>query len=138
MVAPSFTMRSVQRLYSMFPTGRPGVALLLLRVALSVLLLGSVVSPLARLGSAWFVLVPGALAFALCLGCFTPVVASLCFLFELGIALVGLGVVQPVHAGTILDAAALVLLGPGAYSLDARWFGRRQIIPAQRGSSHQP
>jgi hypothetical protein len=131
-------MRSVQRLYSMFPTGRPGVALLLLRAALSVLLLGSAVSPLAKLGSAWFLLAPGTLAFALCLGCFTPVVASLCFLFELGIALVGLDVVQPVHAGTILDAAALALLGPGAYSLDARWFGRRQIIPAQRGSSHQP
>lgn len=131
-------MCSVQRLYSMFPTGRPGVALLLLRVALSVLMLGSVVSPLAKLGSAWLLLAPGALALALFLGCFTPVVASLCFFFQLGIALVGLDVVQPVHAGTILDAAALALLGPGAYSLDARWFGRRQIIPAQRGSSHQP
>lgn len=131
-------MRSVQRLYSMFPTGRPGVALLLLRVALSVLLLGSVLPPLARLGSTWVALALGALAFALCVGCFTPVVASLCVLVECGLALGGIGTIHAVHVGTIFDAAALTLLGPGAYSLDARWFGRRQVILPPRDGSHHP
>jgi hypothetical protein len=30
----------------------------------------------------------------------------------------------------IVDAAALTLLGPGAVSLDARLFGRREIVIA--------
>lgn len=32
----------------------------------------------------------------------------------------------------ILDAAALALLGPGAYSLDARLFGRRVTVVTPR------
>ena len=35
----------------------------------------------------------------------------------------------------IVDAAALALLGPGAHSLDARLFGRREIfIPPSRAT----
>jgi hypothetical protein len=32
----------------------------------------------------------------------------------------------------IIDAAALALLGPGAYSLDARLFGRRVTVVTPR------
>lgn len=35
----------------------------------------------------------------------------------------------------VLDAAALSLLGPGAYSLDARMFGRRVVTMPPRKSS---
>lgn len=48
----------MQRLFFMLPTGGPGVALLLLRVALSVLLLHGVLAPLSRVGAHWVLLVP--------------------------------------------------------------------------------
>jgi hypothetical protein len=36
---------------------------------------------------------------------------------------------------SIVDTAALGLLGPGGYSLDARMFGRRRIVLSTDGSS---
>jgi hypothetical protein len=42
---------------------------------------------------------------------------------------------EPSVAVVVAVALALVLLGPGAYSLDARFFGLRQIIiPPTRSS----
>lgn len=118
----------MQRLFSTFPFGRPGVALLLLRAALGALLLDGVLGPLGTLGSAWVQLAPWAVAAGLWLGFITPVVAALCILIELTTWLSGLGELQAVHICSILDALALMLLGPGAYSLDARLFGRRKIV----------
>ena len=36
---------------------------------------------------------------------------------------------------TIVDTAALGLLGPGGYSLDARLFGRRRVVLATDDSN---
>jgi uncharacterized membrane protein YphA (DoxX/SURF4 family) len=64
----------------------------------------------------------------LCLGFLTPVVSTVACVFEL---------TSLFHAGhtdwrftvlSSLNAAAIALLGPGAYSLDARLFGRRVIV----------
>lgn len=112
----------------MFPTGSPGVALLLLRIALSALLLDGVLPALAKLGPLWLSFGPWSIAIGLCLGLATPVLTVAAIVVEAGTwwaTGVSLGAA---HACAILDAAALGLLGPGGYSLDARLFGRRRIV----------
>jgi uncharacterized membrane protein YphA (DoxX/SURF4 family) len=111
----------------MFPTGLPGLGLLFLRasVAIAVILeaygyrqmLSGGVQGLAILVSA-----------ALLLGCLTPIaaLAGLAFhslvYFQLIVGDSRIAIVL------ILDAMALALLGPGAYSIDSRVFGRRVVI----------
>ena len=72
---------------------------------------------------------------ALAAGLFTPFAGLLMGLCFLGIALSwfpapawGLHDARLVACGMIVTAAALTLLGPGAFSLDGRLFGRREIV----------
>ena len=76
------------------------------------------------------------IALTLTLGFLTP-----CLSFVVGLsALVSLFVwARPVDglilSALILNASALALLGPGAYSIDARLFGRRVVVvPPQKNS----
>ena len=116
----------MQRLFSMFPTGLPGVGLLCLRFA--------VIAPLFLVVQANPERLPGAmwasaiLAFSLAIGFATPICAALCCIVEIG-SLLGAGSVAQICSGACaLIALALVLLGPGAYSVDARLFGRRSVV----------
>ena len=118
--------RIMQRLFSMFPPGLPGFALLLLRgsVALAVLLEGYA----HRQGLSGVVL--GALislSAALCAGFLTPIAAALALAIQVAWASVGNGGMEA-HGVAILDALALALLGPGAYSVDSYRFGRRVVV----------
>lgn len=121
----------MQRLFSMFPDGLPGFALLLLRASVAATLLLEVS---ARHGAlpAWLVTGIVALSLLLVLGIFTPVMAvisiALQFFVWPGQGLSGITLVDLAHVGaTSMNALALALLGPGAYSLDARRFGRRVV-----------
>lgn len=67
-------------------------------------------------------------ATALCLGVLAPLFALAAIALELVVWL-GLGTpLGVVHICAVLDAAALALLGPGGYSIDAALFGRRRIV----------
>jgi hypothetical protein len=64
----------------------------------------------------------------LALGLLTPLIALLAGIVEVALLVTGASsVVVAVLLGP-LDAAVLLLLGPGAYSLDARLFGRRVVV----------
>ena len=77
-----------------------------------------------------------ALAAAVCLliGFMTPLVALLVALMAIAFSLTGLSDTFEL----VVLAAAIGLLGPGAFSIDARMFGRREIrIPVPTGSERQ-
>jgi hypothetical protein len=115
----------MQGFFSMFPPGRAGIALVCLRVAVvvSVFTATSIVnqSPIVK---AAFMLV----ALALVLGLATPLAAALCFFAEIAVMFRSGAPTLWWTATAMLLALALALIGPGAYSLDARLFGRRRIV----------
>ena len=117
----------MQRLFSMFPPGSPGLALLLLRASVTIALFLDIHAHYQRL-SGWMLGAAIILSVALCAGYLTPIAAVLAFLFQVllgtsaGVASAGPGVLF------CLDALALALIGPGAYSVDAYRFGRRVVV----------
>jgi hypothetical protein len=123
----------VQRLFSMFPAGVPGVALLFLRIGMAATIFAT--------GWNYPAPVPVLLVLVLycvflCLGIFTPLLATFGCVFELvsGVFVNHHSIVAVFSSS--LDAAALAMLGPGAYSLDARRFGHRVIrFPGEETSN---
>lgn len=113
----------------MFPPGLPGLALLLLRFSVaSSLLLESYIHRGAIEG--WAEGAAILISLALSVGYLTPLAAAAALVFQ-GLLWFGLGVgVDAAAVASIfsLDALALALLGPGAYSVDARRFGRRLVV----------
>jgi uncharacterized membrane protein YphA (DoxX/SURF4 family) len=129
----------LQRFFFAFPGGWPGIALLLLRVALALAVLGQGVlylrldnPTLAQSAVGLTAIVAGGL---LLTGFLTPVAGGAVGLGALGIWLSLLPRVAPTLVDSIVPAGfgatillAVVILGPGAFSADARVFGRREII----------
>jgi uncharacterized membrane protein YphA (DoxX/SURF4 family) len=129
----------LQRFFLAFPGGWPGIALLLLRAALglTVLAQGRFYLRVADSSpSGWTVALTAILAGGLLvIGFLTPVAGSMVGVVAVGIFLA----VLPASAPTLFDSSvtvmfaatmllAIVILGPGAFSVDARLFGRREII----------
>jgi uncharacterized membrane protein YphA (DoxX/SURF4 family) len=129
----------MQRTFSNFPSARAGVALLLLRVVVgtsSILEAGLMIArnnaqAQAATIAAALVIVAG---LAVIIGFMTPIAILLICLMGAQMMLVRI----PPAALLLLDSrmaafefavelSTLILLGPGAISVDARLFGRREV-----------
>jgi integral membrane sensor domain MASE1 len=116
----------VQRLFTMFPPGLPGLALLLLRASVAIALLMDTCCRTQDI-SGWIQGAAILLSVSLFAGYLTPIVVLLGLVihivswFVLGVGNATITIV------IILDALALALLGPGAYSVDSYRFGRRIV-----------
>lgn len=137
---------ALQRTFSGFPSGGPGYALLLLRyvvggtACVQAALLVDTTNQAATgftVAAALVILI----GLAVIIGCTTPIASALLCLG---------GILATIESGSlgqlvlfeswnarlefIAMSAALIPLGPGAYSLDARLYGRREIEVNGNGS----
>jgi len=119
----------------MFPTGLPGIALLLLRVVVTATFLLDGTAQGTLVGSPWTLVLYASIAASLCLGALTPYSSILIIILDLW-TFHSISQKDPFHlAISMLNSGILALLGPGAYSVDARIFGRRLItLPPTRRS----
>jgi hypothetical protein len=115
----------------MFPDGTAGWGLLLLRgCAAGMLIRNSILDATVSI-PIWEIAAVGVLAVAFCLGVYTPLSCCVSGLLQI---LVLLRPHQPnsLHfVFTFCVTAALFLLGPGAFSVDSRLFGRRLILHSE-------
>jgi putative oxidoreductase len=132
----------VQRLFSTFPDGWPGVGLLLLRMAVGGTAVVTGVVTLAErgptpppIGVAVISMVAIGCGMLLLIGFLTPAVAVLVGLGSTGLTFpgcpalaAGLLEAKPSSGFVIVMSIAILLLGPGAFSLDSYLFGRREIV----------
>ena len=112
----------------MFPPAAPGVALVLLRLSVAAALWST--QPLDPLVSARVELFVGliVLTACICFGVLTPVGAVLCVAWQFVSSFSTSEAESLSTVVAIATAAALALLGPGAYSIDAALFGRRVVV----------
>jgi uncharacterized membrane protein YphA (DoxX/SURF4 family) len=129
----------LQRFFSTFPGSAPGLGLLLLRAAVGGLTAAQGAAYLAANpgpGAALLAVLAIGSGAALVIGLLTPWVAIAAGLATTAIvatwapaapsfALDGMTTLL-----LVADALAIALLGPGAHSLDAHLFGRREIVIA--------
>jgi len=119
----------VQRLFSTFASGWPGAGLLLQRLVIGTLLLhqGSICLINA---TQWAVILPQAVGAAagmlLLVGLWTPLAGTVVAIADGWLVWSSTG--DPVSSAMLaVLGATLAMIGPGAWSIDARLFGRRRI-----------
>jgi len=136
----------LQRAFSSFPSGCPGAALLLLRLAVggiaslqaSIIIANAQGAANGEILSAALVII---IALALIVGFITPLASVL---LTIGGMMVMLdhdiaGSLPMFESWTarlefIVLSAVLICLGPGAFSLDARLYGRREVHVNSNGA----
>lgn len=124
------------RLYSTFAAGWPGIGLIIMRLAVGAAVLynaGSVLreSPSFALALSTFCLAGAAILVVI--GLYTTIAGALVAVME-----IWSGVTRPadwlLYGLVATLGAALAMLGPGLWSVDARLFGWKRIEPSPRKS----
>jgi uncharacterized membrane protein YphA (DoxX/SURF4 family) len=127
----------LRRVYSTFPGGLPGAGLLLLRITIGVGLLihafSGLIEPQTSNNGTW---APGPLALVIgasfILGLLTPLTGFVSALAGITIRLLhpewSASMTGLLDVSPLVMVIAITLLGPGAFSLDAYFFGRRKIV----------
>jgi putative oxidoreductase len=119
----------LQRLFSTFPEGWPGIGLLLLRAVAAIPPVQQGISGLVTAPEKTLLvlqLVAACSAALLLIGLWTPVAGALVAVAELFLGF-SYSADPWMHVRTGALGAALAMLGPGAWSADARLFGRKRI-----------
>lgn len=130
-------------IFPIYPDARPGIGLVILRIALAGYLFWRAytyfrLSQSGHLTLLGFALILVLIAICLLLGRFTLPCSLLAALVGGGSLFGALSSSQDLCSTklgaefAIMIAIALACLGPGAYSLDARRYGRREIIIPRR------
>jgi uncharacterized membrane protein YphA (DoxX/SURF4 family) len=124
---------ALQRLFSTFADGWPGLGLLLQRLLTGTILLYCGITHLGK-ASQFVPITPHTIAagagILLLVGLWTPVGGALVTIVELWIVLLRVG--DPlVPLMLAILGATLAMIGPGAWSIDARLFGRKHIEPSR-------
>ncbi len=112
----------------MFPGGAAGVALLVLRLCCASAILTMTFSRGLSLVPSWTAVGLALLALLMVAGALTPFSCAVGALVEASVLLHGHGADLYCVVFALLVTVALGLLGPGAFSVDAKLFGRRRII----------
>ena len=114
----------------MFPAGLPGAALLLFRFAVAGIVLVTVLDsePIDSL-DLWKAATMLVVTVLLWFGAFTPIASVISIAIEVIYWPTSSGLSDAEQVCHIVMSFALFFLGPGAYSIDARMFGRRLILP---------
>jgi putative oxidoreductase len=146
---------TLQRLFSTFPSGWPGRGLLLLRLGVGIALIYLGINHLGinRLGINRLSgaagepitldrdLIEAAGGIFLLAGLWTPIMGVLLALDELCIAFMlypALPDTRLIHIFLAVLSAGMAMLGPGAWSIDARLFGRKRFTMADRNRGRKP
>jgi putative oxidoreductase len=123
----------LQRLFSTFPDGWPGFGLLLLRLGAGIALVGLAIIGFLTPGEPVSIarnLVAAIAGVFLATGLWTPVMGAVIAIDESWIAI---SVYSPerdgpwIHILLAVLTAGIAMLGPGAWSIDARLFGRKRF-----------
>ncbi len=119
----------MQRLFTTFANGWPGLGLFIQRLVTGAVLILHGIVALNQITAVEPIIpdsIGAVLGVFILVGLWTPLAGTLIVLVEAWIALNGAGDEMTLMLAVL--AGTLALIGPGAWSIDARLFGRKHIV----------